>query len=342
MNRRKLRTALLGCGGIHVMHAQALAQIEDVELAVVCDNKKERADASAARYGAEAAYDIDAVLARPDIDVVHLCLPHYLHASVAIKALQAGKWVLSEKPMATSLEDAQAMIAAGDAVGGKLGVIFQNRYNESSRVMRELIASGKFGALRGLRGMVNWVRDMDYYSDDWHGRKALEGGGVMMNQAIHTLDLMQWVSGKQALRVAGHVENLSLPIEVEDTAAFRVEFTDGVVGIFYATVAYVEDMTVELEAVLEGGTLLLRGDRLYQLDDDGELQPLVTAALLDSEGKACWGMGHQTQIADFYRSIGEGCPIAIDGRQGFPALAIIQTLYKASASGKPLDIPAVP
>lgn len=342
MENRTLRAAIIGCGGIHVMHAQALQQIEGVEIAVVCDNKPERADASAARYGAEAVYDIDQVLARPDVDAVHICLPHYLHAPVAIKALKAGKWVLSEKPMATSLEDAAAMIAAGDEAGGKLGVIFQNRYNASSRVMREMIASGELGALKGLRGMVNWKRDVGYYSDDWHGRLALEGGGVMMNQAIHTLDLMQWVSGEKALRVGGHVDTLALPIEVEDMASFRVEFTGGVTGLFYATVSYVTDTTVELEAILEKGTLLLRGDKLYQLDESGEYRQLVEATLVDTEGKACWGMGHQIQLADYYASIREGKPIAIDGRQGYPALAIIQTLYKASKAGGVMDIPAVP
>lgn len=330
----RLKTAIVGCGGVHVMHAQALVDMAEAELCVLCDIKPERAQASAERFGGRPETEFEAVLRDPDIDVVHLCVPHYLHAPMAIAALKAGKHVLCEKPMATSIADAKAMAEAAKEAQGQLGIIFQNRYNAASVRLKGLIEGGKMGRLIALRGLVDWKRDQAYYSDDWHGRPALEGGGVMMNQAIHTLDLLQWMAGAQAEFVSGIVGNTSLQglMGVEDTASFRITFDNGLIGVFQATLGYALDSEVEVEAVLEGGTLLLKGEHLYRRE--GEEMVLVQGkAREEAGGKDYWGTGHALEIADFYRSLLAGTPVAIGCREAFPAFAIVQALYESARRG---------
>ena len=328
---KELRAAIIGCGGIHHVHAQTLADIPQAKLVAVCDIKPERAEASAKAYGARAYTKAEDVFALEDVDVVHITTPHYLHAPLAIAALKAGKYVLCEKPMATSNADARAMI---DAADGRLGIIFQNRYNAGAQKMKEIIESGEYGAVKCIRGAVTWVRTPAYYSDDWHGRKALEGGGVMMNQAIHTLDLVQWLAGP-ALTVAGQINTQSLRgvIEVEDTAQFRIRFASGAVGIFFATTGYGVDDEVEVEIVLEKETFWLRSDRLYRRPQGGELELICRNEGLIPKGKGYWGTGHLMQLRDYYESISQGKPIWLDGREGYRALSITQALYRSAEQG---------
>lgn len=328
---KNLRAAIIGCGGIHHVHAKTLADIPGVELVAVCDIKPERAQASAEAYGARAYTNPEDIYALEDVDVVHITTPHYLHAPMAIAALKAGKYVLCEKPMATSNADAKAMIAASD---GRLGIIFQNRYNAGSEKLREIVNGGEYGALKCIRGQVTWVRTKEYYSDDWHGRKALEGGGVMMNQAIHTLDLVQWLGGP-AISVAGQINTQALTgiIEVEDTAQFRIRFENGAVGIFYATTGYGIDDDVEVEVVMEKGTFWLRSDQLYRRTPGKPLEMISQNEQLIPKGKSYWGTGHLKQIADYYDAIRNHRPIRIDGSEGYNALSVIQALYRSAEAG---------
>lgn len=328
---KTLRAAIIGCGGIHHVHAKTLADIPGVELTAVCDTKPERAEASAKAYGARAYTRAEDIYALPDVDVVHITTPHYLHAAMTISALQAGKYVLCEKPMATSCADAKAMIAAS---GGRLGIIFQNRYNAASERLKQIVTGGEYGALICIRGQVTWIRTPDYYSDDWHGRKALEGGGVMMNQAIHTLDLVQWLAGP-ALTVTGQINTQALTgvIEVEDTAQFRIRFANGAIGIFYATTGYGVDDEIEVEVVMEKGVFWLRGDQLYRRPHGQELEMICRNERLIPKGKDYWGTGHLKQIADYYDAIRNNRPIRIDGREGYAALSIVQALYRSAEAG---------
>lgn len=328
---KELKVAIIGCGGIHHVHAKTLADIPGVRLTAVCDNKPERAEASARAYGARPYTHAEDIYALEDVDVVHITTPHYLHASMAIAALRAGKYVLCEKPMATSNADAKAMIAASD---GRLGIIFQNRYNVGSERLKTMVDSGEYGRLLCVRGMVTWIRTPEYYSDDWHGKKALEGGGVMMNQAIHTLDLVGWLAGP-ADTVTGQINTQALDgvIEVEDVAQMRIRFRNGAIGIFYATTGYGIDDEVEVEVVMEKGTFWLRGDRLYRRPRNQELEMICRNEGLTPKGKDYWGTGHLKQIADFYDAIRNHRPIRINGAQGYPALALVQGLYASAAAG---------
>lgn len=329
-----IRAAIIGCGAIHHIHRGVLQQLDGVQIAAVCDDKSQRAQDAAEALGCAAYTDYRELLADGSIDAVHICTPHYLHAPMAIAALRAGKYVLVEKPMATSVADARAMIAEDMAAGGgRLCVVFQNRYNHASQVLRDTVASGAFGALQCARGSVVWHRDEAYYSDDWHGRKTTECGGVMVNQAIHTLDLMQWLCGGAA-QIKGAVSTDALMgiIDVEDSAHARIVMKSGVPAVFYATVAYGADSPVELELIFERGKFLLKGESLFRTDDGFTRLCAPDGAPIGQ--KDCWGSGHRTQIADFYRCIAEGKPFAIDGVQGIEAVKLVYALYESSATGR--------
>lgn len=162
----KMRTAIIGCGSIYQNHAGALAASSDASLYAVCDRIPSRADAAAQKYGCKAVYDYREILCDPQVDAVHLCTPHDLHAPMAIEAMRAGKHVLSEKPMATSLLYAREMKRTALETGKTLGICFQNRYNETTVRAREVLLSGELGAVRGGRGIVTWDRGASYYQQE--------------------------------------------------------------------------------------------------------------------------------------------------------------------------------
>ncbi|MHA6532018.1 Gfo/Idh/MocA family protein [Paenibacillus sp. BAC0078] len=335
-----LGAAIIGCGSIAPLHAKAVASMEGTKLVAVADSQPEHAEQFAKEYGGEAVYDYRELLDRADIDIVHICTPHYQHGQMAIDFLQAGKQVLTEKPMAVDVPSAMRMAEAATVSKAQLGVVFQNRYNDSSVRIRQTIDSGVLGGLRCMKGIVTWQRNEAYYRDSpWRGKWATEGGGVLINQTIHTLDLLQWFGGEIA-SVKGSVTTdvLDGVIEVEDTAHACIQFTNKVRGLFYGTNAYLVNSPVELELVFEQGTLLQRRDCLY-LWKDGHETLLCEPSSGKVEGKSYWGTGHQRLIHDFYTHIREGRHFWIDGTEGIKALEVIAGIYRcsANASSKPTN-----
>jgi predicted dehydrogenase len=331
---KPINAAIIGCGSIHHMHADIIKGLEGVHIAAVCDNKPDRAKASAEANNSLCYTDYRELLKNPEIDAVHICTPHYLHGRMAVDALKAGKYVLVEKPMAAYVSEAEAMIEEDARQGGsRLCVIFQNRYNPAVVRLREIISGRRYGPLKCMRGSVAWHRAKEYYSDDWHGKKALECGGVMINQAIHTLDLVQWICGGAAeIKGSASTDALAGVIEVEDSAHMFIRMKSGIPAVFYATVGYGVHTPVEVEAVLEKAVFLIKGDRLYRADGGYEL-------ICDSAGKPLgekeyWGSGHLAQIGDFYRCIRERKPFFIDGRQGIESVKLVCGLYESSETGK--------
>lgn len=319
--------AVIGCGGISRVHLQYLTDQPGIRLIAVCDVVEEKAKKAAETYGGEPVTDHRALLDRSDIDIVHLCLPHDLHAPIALDFLKAGKRVLTEKPIATTVEAAKQMIAAG---GDRLSVVFQNRWNPASVMAKRMVESGEMGALQALRGQVCWHRTAEYYQVDWRGSWAREGGGVLINQAIHTIDLMLWLGG-DAVSVSGSISTDALyqDIEVEDTAHFTVQMKNGVRGTFYATTANAKDAPIELELFFEQGSLLLRADELLRRDAQGE-RVLYTPPARPTGEKAYWGSGHGLMFDAYYAALREGKPFPIDGKEALKALALLKTVYESS------------
>ncbi|MDP4097820.1 Gfo/Idh/MocA family oxidoreductase [Paenibacillus sp. P96] len=328
---KQLGAAIIGCGSIHPLHALSVSELEDVTLRLLVDRDRNKAEAAASEYGGEAADDYLAILEREDIDVVHLCTPHHEHAGMAVELLKAGKHVVTEKPLAAGIEAAERMVQAADHSKGQLGVVLQNRYNESSQTIYRIIESGELGRLVGMKGIVTWHRNEGYYAKGgWRGKWATEGGGVLINQAIHTLDLLQWFGGPvEAVRGSVTTDVLDGVIEVEDTAHAHFRFASGATAILYATNAYAVNSPVELEIVFEQGTLHQRRDCLY-LSRDGRETLLCEPPLAITGAKSYWGTGHRLMIRDFYAHVREGKKFWLDGTEGIKSLRLVKQVYEAS------------
>lgn len=323
-----MRVSVVGCGSISKCHLDALDKIEDVEISSVVDIKHDRADAAAEKYGCRAYYDFEKMLNEDEPDCIHICTPHYLHVPMAIKALSRDINVLCEKPCAITSESLSRLRLAQSMSLGKFGVCFQNRYNKSSVLMKSLIESGKYGEIKAVRASVDWRRDADYYSDDWHGTSDKEGGGVMVNQAVHTLDLMRYLSGKKPRSVVGHVSNDHLKgvVNVEDTAWARFEYEDGTVGIITATTAFGCNAPIMIDFFCEDVTLRVEGDNAY-LIKDGNVTKLDSHEKSDFIGKSYWGSGHPALINDFYDCIRNNKKFPVDANEGGKAVEEFLAIY---------------
>ncbi len=329
---KKINCAIIGCGRIFSTHADAILKCSDATLYAVCDNDRKRATDAAEKYHCKAYFDYKEVLRDSLIDSVHICTPHYLHANMSIEAMQSGKHVLTEKPMAISVYDAQEMIRVSEDTGKVLGVCFQNRYNTTSIRVKEVLDSGRAGKVLGGKAFMTWNRGKGYYaSDAWRGTWAQEGGGVLINQAIHTLDLLQWFIG-DVENIKGSIDTRLLGdvIEVEDTAEATIIFSNGAKVLFFASNNYCTDTPVSIEIVCENAVMKI-DDELTIKYKTGEIENIINSDQATGE-KSYWGSSHKALIEEFYRNIGNGIGARIDGKQGIPVLKMIQAIYAASNS----------
>ncbi len=334
-----MKVAVIGCGNVSVMHFNALKDNPDTEIVAVADIKPERADKKAEEYGARAYYDFDTLLENEELDCVHICTPHYLHTPMAIKALEKGINVLLEKPCSVSMKEIEELQLAEKASGKQLGICFQNRYNACVREAKRIIESGEMGKVKSVRAFVTWMRDEKYYSDDWHGTLDKECGGVMINQSIHTMDLVQYLGGK-CQKVTAHIstDKLGEFIEVEDTASALLELENGASAVFYATLAYAENSDVLIDVSLENGKLRIEGERLYSAENGGKLTGISSNTEAVYHGQHYWGSGHSVLIDDYYYCLKSGEKFEIDAVEGGRAAMIVAACYESSKIGKPIEI----
>ena len=297
------RVGLIGCGGISAVHAHVLEELENTKLIACADVIPERA----ARYGCAAYTDWRELLDREKPDAVHICTPHYLHPAMAAEAAKRGIAVFTEKPPAIDAAGWQLVRQAAELVPA--GICFQNRYHPHIQACRRFLREGTYGALRGLRAFVTWNRTADYYAAaDWKGKWATEGGGALINQAIHTLDLLIGFLGlPDQAEIALRNHHLKDSIEVEDTAEIYLRKGD-IPALLYASTAYSQDAPVIIELHLEQAVLRLEGDVLTVIQE-GKKQE-ISCETDPVIGRSYWGAGHKACIADFYRSIEEGTPYA--------------------------------
>lgn len=333
---KKFRVGIIGCGNIHPLHAYSVQAVENAELVAVCDERQERAEKTAEMHGCRAYTDWKAMARAENIDVIHLCTPHYLHAPMAIYALEHGKHVLTEKPMAIDLADAENMNAAAEKSGKTLGVIFQNRYNPGSVLVKETLESGALGKVVCARCALYWNRPDAYYAADaWRGTWKEEGGGVIINQAIHTLDILRWFMNSEIDFVDTNIANRSHPsIEVEDVAEGVIAYKNGVTTSFHLVNYYGCDDHITIDMTCENGKVHMEASkaiitfsdgRVVQKDNDpNEKVPFAS-------GKGYWGVGHYKQITDFYNSLAKGEVPRISGQEAIKTQKMVCAMY---ASGK--------
>ena len=326
--------AIIGCGDVSIIQFEALAEMEDVTLVGVCDSDPERRAAAAAAHGVPGFADHLSLLETVSPDVVHLCTPHDQHASLAVDCLERGVNVIVEKPVAHTLEAAQRLVAVAERSTAKIAVCFQNRYNATAQALHRILTSGAVGAVLGGSFTVVWHRTADYYRNrPWRGSWAGGGGGLLMNQAIHTVDLLQWLMG-DVESVNGHASTRFLgdTIEVEDTAEFVTQHDNGARSVFYATLAHAANSPVTIEIVTEKAVLSLRGD-LTVTYADGRTEVIEERQAL-SGGRAYWGVSHELLIRDFYAGLDDPEPFWISPREAEKSLRLVQTVYAQSQLGR--------
>jgi UDP-N-acetyl-2-amino-2-deoxyglucuronate dehydrogenase len=295
-----LTAAVIGCGDVSTVHFEALAAIPEIDLVAVCDTDPGRLSAAVDAFDVAGFADHRQLIEELRPDVVHICTPHHQHVAIALHCLERGISVIVEKPPAHNLEDGRRLVDAAERSAAKVAVCFQNRYNTTAQAMHRLLASGELGVVLGASATMVWQRSPEYYSArPWRGRWETSGGGLLMNQAIHTLDLIQWLVG-DVTDVQGHTARhvLGGNIEIEDTAEMVLTHDNGARTVFYATLANVVNSAITLEIYTEAATLSLRGD-LTVTYTDGRTQT-VAEILAPSVGRTYWGVSHELLIRDFY------------------------------------------
>lgn len=309
-----VRVGIIGCGNMGAVHARVLNKIEQTELCVFADVYMKRAEEYSGRFSegqAKVFHSFENMLEAEDLDVLHICTPHYCHVPMAIEALGKGLHVFMEKPPAISREQFEKLFAASRQSTGRLGICFQNRYNETTRKVNELLAKGVLGRIKGGRAFVTWHRDEAYYRESpWRGKLREAGGGVLMNQSVHTLDLLlSWLGRPIRTEATMINHHLKEGIEVEDTLEAYMVFTEGeepVRASFYATTAYAADAPVFVELICENGFIRLDGNTVQYRTKEQEGLVVWNAGQPDYPGKAYWGGGHEACIRDFYRCLESG------------------------------------
>jgi predicted dehydrogenase len=340
-NPRKIGFAIVGTGTIAAFHARAIAGTPGTELRAVHNRTAGKARAFATEFECEAVDDLDALLGRPDVDAVCVTVPSGLHGEITIRALAAGKHVLCEKPLEITTERIDAMVAAAKRSGRILAAVFQNRLGAGAQHIKRAIAAGRFGRLALCSAYVKWWRPPEYYSGSpWKGTRELDGGGALMNQAIHAVDLLQWLAGMPT-RVGAQVRTLVHAIEMEDTAAAWLEFPCGALGVVEAATSCFPGSRMRLEIAGERGTAGLEDDRIVKWefadrraeDDAIRLDTSTSIGGGASDPKAIGGEGHRLLIADLAEAIRTGRPPLIEAGDARNAVAIIQAIYRSSRKG---------
>lgn len=301
--QNKYRVCVIGCGVIAPNHIKPLLENETTELVAVCDIIEERAKARAEMGHCAYYTDYHKMLEEVKPDAVHLCLPHYLHSPVAIDCMRAGADVLCEKPMDVSYETALRMKEVAAETGKRLGVIFQNRYNAENETVYRALRNGDMGKLISLRGEVCWKRDQAYYnSGEWRSDYATAGGGVIINQAIHTLDLLRYFADSPVADVRATVSHHGdTAAEVEDTAEGLITFENGARALFYFTINNFEDEAIRVTLKCEKARVESRaGDCCIHFFDGHDVNVSNADHVKNAGAKACYGSSHAIQIDDFY------------------------------------------
>jgi predicted dehydrogenase len=332
-----MNIAIVGCGAIAKVHADSVEHSVTHRLVAFADKIKERAEQFAISYQGTAYESLEEMLEKETIDVLHICTPHYLHVPMAIYALEHGLHVFMEKPPVISLEQLQQLEAVQS--NRYLGFCFQNRYNPSILQVKKLLESGEAGEIYGARGIVNWSRPESYYTQsEWRGKLSTEGGGVLINQSVHTMDLIAYFLGTpvtvDAVMANHHLKNV---IEVEDTMEAYICFKGERKACFYATTAYVDNMPPIIEIACEDRTIRIEDLNVtYYYKDTRVERPLIESK--EGLGKDYWGSGHRDCIEDFYQSIEKKAPFALDLPNIRETILLMLGMYESAKTGQEISI----
>ena len=345
MEKPHVRFGIIGAGMIADFHAEAIKSVPDARLVAVCDSNSERAAAFARKHGVECHTDLGDFLARAPIDAVTVATPTGLHGAVAIPAALAGKHVLCEKPLDVTAEKSQAIIDACRKAGVLLVPVFQYRFGSGAIQLKRAIEAGRFGRLLHLSGRIKWWRSQEYYdSGAWRGTWALDGGGCLMNQSIHTIDLMLHFGGRPEQVFGYTATRTHTGIEVEDCACAVLRFESGAMGVIESSTSCAPGFPARIEVSGERGTAAIEGDAITEwrfADSEAGDEALLAGIGQEklgsgaSDPKAINVEGHRLQIADMTRAILTGGQPAIDGAEAKIPVELICGIYASMKTGRP-------
>ena len=324
----KLRVALVGCGVISDNHICGIINSGKAELVAICDVDRARASAKKEQHGLSCSIytKYGEMLANEALDVIHIATPHHLHTEMVVSALQRDINVFLEKPMCIKDEDVDIIINAENNSKGRVCVCFQNRFNKTTRYAKK-IADDDGGVISAFFSQF-WKRDAEYYAQDaWRGKMSTEGGGTMINQAIHQLDLLCFFLGKpKTLCASASNHSLKGVIDVEDSCEGMIEFEDGKRANFYATNATLIGDYTSVVLMTKNHRIEIRHPELYV---DGSLVSEATNVIPDT-GKACYGEGHGYIIGSFYDALLSGGEVPVSLQDAKYATKLVFACYKSN------------
>ena len=337
---------IIGCGNIGPVHADAISQVRGAKLVAVSDVVEKSAQALASKYGADAYTDYRKLLDRKDIEAVCLCVPSGMRSDIGIECAKAGKHILAEKPLEITTARADRLITAAAKAKVKLACVFQSRFAAGAQLIKKAVDQGRFGRLVLGDAYIKWYRSKEYYgSGVWRGTRKFDGGGALINQGIHQIDLMLWFMGpvkwvRAETRLSAH-EGL----EVEDLACAQMEFANGALGAIEASTAIWPGHPARVEVHGSEGSAVLQDSELcfWQFRSDTKADQRIRAGF-KSESDLGSGAGdplshlksegHRRQIADLVKAIREDGTPFVDGLEGRRSVQLIEAIYASARSGK--------
>ncbi len=341
--KSSLNFAIIGCGVIGPTHARSISEIDGARLVAVADIVEEKAKALAEMYEAEAYLDYTKMLERDDIDVVNIATPSGIHADMGIAAARAGKHVIVEKPMDISLGKADALIAACREQGVKLCVISQHRFDQGIVDLRKAIKEEKLGPLAFGGAYTQWYRAQEYYdSGNWRGTWTLDGGGALMNQSIHYVDLLQYIMGPVEEIHAYCARRAHVRIEVEDVSAATLKFKSGAIGVIEGMTAAYPGFAARLDIFGGDGGVIIENDTVkeWRLRSGEEYATPVSEGplIVGTSSADIWYLGHRRQIQDMVDAIREDRLPLVTGEEGRKPLEIILAIYQSARTGQTVKL----
>jgi predicted dehydrogenase len=342
-----VRFGIVGTGMIADFHARAIAGSGAGQLTAVAGRNAEKVAAFAQKFAVPfSTTEVAALVARTDVDVVCITTPSGAHLEPALAAIRSGKHVLIEKPLEITPERVDLILAAAEKAGVRVASIFQARFGAGARAVKAALEAGRLGRLALASVQVKWHRPASYYTG-WKGTLALDGGAVLMNQAIHGLDLLQWFAGLPEEVFAWTTRRVHTGIEGEDTACATVRFPGGALGTIEATTAMWPGWSRRIELCGEHGSICLEDDRIVRWDfprpepGDAAIKTPQADDALDygaSSPGAITLDGHVRQYQDLCAALRENRPLALDGREGRKAVALVHALYQSAERGVPVKL----
>lgn len=348
--------AIVGCGMIAEYHTRAINEIEGARVVAAYSrnpaNGAKIASLAAVKGDCPVDSDLDTMLARPEVDIVCICTPSGAHLEPALAAARAGKHVVVEKPLEITLGRCDAIIRACDEAGVRLCTIFPSRFTACNQTLKAAIDAGRFGRLTLGDTYVKWWRTQAYYdSGGWRGTWNLDGGGALMNQAIHNVDLLAWLMGEVTSVQAITATLAHERIEVEDTAVAAIRFKNGALGVIEAATSAFPGLLKRTEIHGDRGSARVEQDdvTLWTFADSTPDDEAIRARIAGATGFGAGASdprginheGHRDQLADFLRAIDEGGMPLVDGREGRRSVEIIRAIYRSSETGRAVTLPLV-